>query len=175
VKVSQPPHAPNPDPDENNTALQYSPDGQSVLAWQDRPETAAHVPPHTGSGLDVVSHREPFEHSTSSMQAPPSGTNPENAASHGAVMLDGAQESRPQSRWDSTVRQDVAAAPSNVAVPLDTAMIAADAELNPSTGNTESLKALHAVPSGKVPQRTARAQYASSRSITQVEGLVGAP
>src|ERR1044071_4057048 len=86
MKVSQPPQPPNPDPDRNNSALQYVPDGQSVLARQDRLEAGAHVPPHTGAGLDVVSQREPFAHSTSSMQAPPSGTKPENTASHGAVL-----------------------------------------------------------------------------------------
>jgi hypothetical protein len=78
---------------------------------------------------------EPFEHSTSSTQVSPSETLPENTAVHGAGILVGCNKSTSQSRLDSVVRQDAACVGSNWAVPLDTAVMAADGALKLMTAN----------------------------------------
>jgi hypothetical protein len=84
-----------------------------------------HVPWHVV--VDMLPHQEPFAHSTSSMQAPPSVTLPENTDVHGAGMLDGLKKTKSQSRLDSAVRQDAAWVGSNWAFPFDTAVTAANA------------------------------------------------
>jgi hypothetical protein len=96
----------------------------------DPPDASVHVPVHVT--VESTMHKDPVAHSTSSMQVPPSGTWPENAAIHGAGRLGWVQKSVAQSTWDSAVKQAVAAASSKSAVPLDTAVTAADAVLKPS-------------------------------------------
>jgi hypothetical protein len=89
------------------------------------PDAGVHVPSHFV--VEAMMHMEPFGHSTSSMQAPPLETLPENVAVHGAGTLGRLKKSASQLRLDSAVRQDAACAGSNWALPSDTAVIAADA------------------------------------------------
>jgi hypothetical protein len=113
------------------------------------------------------------KHSTSSMHAPPSGTEPENAVAHGAGTLERVQGFSLQSALESASRQVVAAVASNVALPLDTAVSAAVAVLKSSREMAGPTDTLHVDPSGNCPQRIARVQSAVMRSVTQVTVLVG--
>ena len=66
-------------------AAQYCCEGQSSFVRQAPPDAGMHVPSHVV--VESTTHMEPFAHSTSSMQAPPSDTLPENATAHGSGML----------------------------------------------------------------------------------------
>lgn len=118
-------------------------------------------------------HIDPGEHSTSSMHAAPSGTEPENAAAHEAGTPDRVQDFSLQSTLESASRQAVAAVASNAALPSDTAVRAADAVLKSSREIAGPTEILHVGPSGNSPQRTAQVQIAVMRSVSQVAVLVG--
>ena len=102
------------------------------------------------------------------MQTLPSGKLPEKTARHDVGTLGRFTKSMAQSRLDSAARQDVAWAWSNSAVPLATATTAADAMSKPVMANRGSPYALQMAWLGNWPQRTAQAQYAPTRSVTQV-------
>jgi hypothetical protein len=152
---------------------QNCPDAQSASLRHDPLEAGAHVPVQAID--ELVVHTDPFEHSTSTMQGPPSGTEPENAVSHGGGTLGRTKYAVLHSSFDNASRHDAAAVGSNMAVPFDTAVMAADGELKPSAEIWGPMNARHVAPSGKSPQRIARVQRASTRSCTQVEALVELP
>jgi hypothetical protein len=89
-----------------------------------------HVPVHVT--VESTMQGDPVAHSTSLMQAPPSETCPANTAVHDVGTLGRVEKSTSQPTWDSAVRQAVAAASSNSAFPLATAVTAAAAESKPS-------------------------------------------
>lgn len=116
-----------PDPDVKSPE-QYCWAGQSSFVRQPGADIGVHVPLHTWE-VESPTQEEPGAHCTSSMQTPPLGTLPENAALHDVGTLGRFTKSMSQPSPESVAKQDAAWVASNWAVPSATATTAAVAML----------------------------------------------
>jgi hypothetical protein len=163
------PDPPSPDPCMPAPAQNCSGVQSSFVRQPDPPDAGVHLPWH--GAVEEMTHMDPFAHATSSTQASPSATLPENAAKHGSGMLGRFKMLTSQSRLDSVAMQDAACCASNRAVPFDTAVTAADGTLKLTRANSGPIDALQTAAFGNLPHRIAQVQYAAVKSATQVEAV----
>ena len=116
---------------------QYCWVGQSSFVRQLGADIGVHVPLHTRK-LESPTQEAPGAHCTSSMQTPPLGKLPENAALHDVGTLGRFTKSMSQASPDIVAKQDAAWVALNSAVPSATATTAAVAMLKPTAANLGS-------------------------------------